>query len=196
MSNFATHSVFIYIYKEIMIDTLVTSKTRVKLLLKFFLNYNTTSWLRDLENEFGDSTNAIRLELNRFEKAGMLDSFSKGNKKIYRANTGHPLFNDIHNIIMKYVGIDRLVEKVISNIGELHSAYLTGDFARGKDSPVVDLLLVGENIDRVYLLKLVEKGEKMISRKIRYIILHQEELKDYMDEVNNALLLWQRDNKK
>jgi len=179
-----------------MIDTLVTSKTRVKLLLKFFLNYNTTSWLRDLENEFGDSTNAIRLELNRFEKAGMLDSFSKGNKKIYRANTGHPLFNDIHNIIMKYVGIDRLVEKVISNIGELHSAYLTGDFARGKDSPVVDLLLVGENIDRVYLLKLVEKGEKMISRKIRYIILHQEELKDYMDEVNNALLLWQRDNKK
>lgn len=195
MSNFATHSVCAYIYRS-MLDTLVTSKTRVKLLLKFFLNYNTTSWLRDLESEFGDSTNSIRLELNRFEEAGMLDSFSRGNKKIYRANTSHPLFSDIHNIIMKYVGIDRLVEKVISNIGELHSAYLTGDFARGKDSPVIDLLLVGENIDRVYLLKLVEKGEKMISRKIRYIILHPQELKDYMDEVNNALILWQRDNKK
>ncbi len=178
-----------------MLETLVTSKTRIKLLLKFFLNSNTTSWLRDLENEFGDSTNAIRLELNRFEKAGMLKSFSRGNKKIYHANTSHPLFTDIHNLIMKYVGIDRLVDKVISKIGELHSAYLTGDFARGKDSPVLDLLLVGENVDKVYLLKLVEKGEEIISRKIRYVILHPSEINDYLKEVNNALLLWQRDSK-
>ena len=177
-----------------MLDTLVTSKTRIKLLLKFFLNSNTTSWLRDLEHEFGDSTNAIRLELNRFEEAGMLESFSRGNKKIYRANTGHPLFSDIHNLIMKYVGIDRLVEKVISKVGELDSAYLTGDFAKGKDSSVVDLLLVGENIDKIYLLKLVEKGEEMISRKIRYIILHPSEINDYLEEVNNALLLWQKDS--
>ncbi len=176
-----------------MLDALVTSKTRVKLLLKFFLNSNTTSWLRDLEHEFGDSSNAIRLELNRFEAAGMLQSFSRGNKKIYRANTGHPLFEDIHNLVMKYIGIDRVVDKVISKIGELHSAYLTGDFARGKDSPVVDLLLVGENIDRVYLSNLVEKGEKMIDRKIRYMILHPSEINNYLYEVNNALLLWQKD---
>lgn len=176
-----------------MLDTLVTSKTRVKLLLKFFLNRNTTSWLRDLENEFGESTNSIRLELNRFEKAGMLESFTRGNKKIYRANTGHPLFEDVHNIIMKYVGIDRLVEKVISKIGELHSAYLTGDFAKGKDSPVIDLLLVGDNIDRVYLLKLVEKGENLVNRKIRYIIIIPDEINEYLEDVNNAVLLWQKD---
>ena len=177
-----------------MLNTLVTSKTRIKLLLKFFLNSNTTSWLRDLEQEFGDSTNAIRLELNRFEQADMLKSFSRGNKKIYHANTGHPLFTDIHNLIMKYVGFDRLVDKVISKTGKLDSAYLTGDFARGKDSPVVDLLLVGENIDKIYLLKLVEKGEEMISRKIRYMILHPSEINDYLEEVNNALLLWQKDS--
>ncbi len=177
-----------------MIDTLVTSKTRVKLLLKFFLNRNTTSWLRDLENEFGESTNSIRLELNRFEKAGMLESYSRGNKKIYRANTGHPLFDDMHSIIMKYVGIDRIVEKVISKIGELHSAYLTGDFARGKDSPVIDLLLVGENIDRVYLLKLVEKGEKIVNRKIRYIVIKPGETQEYLEDVNNSVLLWHKDN--
>ena len=178
-----------------MLDTLVTSKTRIKLLLKFFLNSNTTSWLRDLEQEFGDSTNAIRLELNRFEQADMLKSFSRGNKKIYQANTGHPLFEDIHNLIMKYVGIDCLVDKVISKIGELHSAYLTGDFARGKDSPVIDLVLVGKNINRSYLVELVEKGEKMISHKIKYIILHPDEMKDYLEEVTDFLLLWQKDSK-
>ena len=178
-----------------MIDTLVTSKTRVKLLLKFFLNRNTTSWLRDLENEFGESTNSIRLELKRFEKAGMLESFTCGNKKIYRANSGHPLFDDVHNIIMKYVGIDRVVDKVISKIGELHSAYLTGDFAKGKDSRVIDLLLVGENIDRLYLLNLVEKGEKLVKRKIRYIIINPGEIDEYLGNVNNAVLLWHEKNK-
>ena len=53
-----------------MIEALISSKTRIKLLLKFFLNSKTTSYLRGLEAEFGESSNAIRIELNRFEKAG------------------------------------------------------------------------------------------------------------------------------
>ncbi|MFZ4634996.1 MAG: ArsR family transcriptional regulator, partial [Saprospiraceae bacterium] len=55
-----------------MIDALISSKTRIKLLLKFFLNSNTTAYLRNLESEFGDSTNAISIELNRREEAGLL----------------------------------------------------------------------------------------------------------------------------
>ena len=74
-----------------MLDTLITSKTRIKLLLKFFLNSNASSYLRNLESEFQESTNGIRLELNKFEKAGLLQSHMSGNKKLYQANTGHPL---------------------------------------------------------------------------------------------------------
>ena len=51
-----------------MLDTLISSQTRLKLLLKFFLNSSTSSYLRDLESEFGESTNAIRLELNRLSR--------------------------------------------------------------------------------------------------------------------------------
>lgn len=64
-----------------MIETLISSKTRVKLLLKFFLNSKATAYLRSLEEEFGESTNAIRLELNRFEDAKMLTSEPDGKKK-------------------------------------------------------------------------------------------------------------------
>ena len=78
-----------------MIDTLISSKTRIKLLLKFFLNSNNKAYLRNLEEEFGESTNAIRIELNRFEQAGMLTSLSEGNKKVFSANTRHPLFNSV-----------------------------------------------------------------------------------------------------
>ena len=85
-----------------MLETLITSKTRLKLLLKFFLNSNSSSYLRELESEFHESTNAIRLELNRFEEAGLLQSQTKGNKKFYHANTDHPLYPDINSILLKY----------------------------------------------------------------------------------------------
>ena len=41
-----------------MIDSLISSKTRIKLLMKFFLNPGVTSYLRGLADEFGESTNA------------------------------------------------------------------------------------------------------------------------------------------
>ena len=92
-----------------MIETLISSKTRVKLLLKFFLNSQATAYLRNLEDEFGESTNAIRLELNKFEEAKMLTSEPVGKKKVFKVNTAHPLFRDLHNIVMKYVGLDQIV---------------------------------------------------------------------------------------
>ena len=73
----------------------------MKLLLKFFLNSNSKAHLRGLESEFSETSNAIRLEINRFEEAGMLKSEFKGNKKIFQANLEHPLFNEIHNILLK-----------------------------------------------------------------------------------------------
>ncbi|MFA5329278.1 MAG: ArsR family transcriptional regulator [Prolixibacteraceae bacterium] len=173
-----------------MIESLITSKTRVKLLLKFFLNSQTRSYLRSLETEFGESTNSIRVELNRLENAGLLDTTTSGNKKLFFANTKHPLFNDINNILKKFVGIDQIIEQVTSQVGELDSAYLTGDFAIGKDSKIIDMVLVGYNLDRAFIDQLVLKAENFISRRIKYLILSKEELKLYY--INKPLLLiWQ-----
>ena len=94
-----------------MIETLISSKTRVKLLMKFFLNSNNRSYLRNLEEEFGESTNGIRLELNKFEKAGFLESVAEGNKKMFKANAKHPLFKDIHSILLKMTGLDHVIDK-------------------------------------------------------------------------------------
>ena len=96
-----------------MLDALITSKTRIKLILKFFLNPRSTAYLRGLADEFGESSNAIRLELNRFEEAGLLESEARGNKKVFKANTGHPLYKDIHSIVRKTIGIDRIVDDVV-----------------------------------------------------------------------------------
>ena len=175
-----------------MINALITSETRIKLLRKFFLNSSTKAHLRGLESEFGESSNAIRVELNRFEKAGLLHSLRDGNKKVFQANSSHPLFSDIHNIIMKESGIDRVIEKVIHRIGNLKSVYLTGDFARGIDSPVIDLILVGENIDREYLARKIMQAEEMVGRKVSYVVLHSEEADCHLMKLKKADLfpLW------
>lgn len=174
-----------------MIETLISSKTRVKLLLKFFLNSNLTAYLRSLESEFGESSNAIRLELNRLEQSGMLSSFMDGNKKMFQANIKHPLFNEIHNIVMKHIGLDKVIHDVIESLGEVDKVYLAGKFAEGLDSSVIDLIFVG-NIDKFFLLKLIDKVEKLIDRKIRYVIYERPEWNEQIKCSFNPLplLLW------
>ena len=172
-----------------MINTLITSQTRIKLLKKFFLNSSTKAHLRGLESEFGESSNAIRLELNRFEEAGLLHSLRDGNKKVYQANRNHPLFGDIHSIIMKETGIDRVIEKVIHRIGDLVCVYLTGDFARGKDSPVIELILVGDNIDREYLVRKIMQAEELVGRKVSYVVLNPGEADNHLLKLKPADLL-------
>jgi len=173
-----------------MLDTIVTSKTRLKLILKFFLNPSSAAYLRGLSDEFGESSNAVRLELNRFEQAGLLDSETVGNKKLYRANQKHPLYNDINSIVRKTIGLDQVVEEVVTKLGDVEEAYITGDFAVGKNSNIIDLLLVGTNLNKEYLVRLVDKAETMIKRRIRYLILTPADTPAYLDEVKASMLVW------
>ena len=177
-----------------MIETLISSKTRVKLLLKFFLNSNTVSYLRGLESEFGESSNAIRIEVNRLEQAGMLKTEVLGNKKMYTANKEHPLFNEIHSIVMKNIGLDRVIDEVIERLGHVSKVYLIGEFSKGLDSNIIDLIFIG-NVDKIYLLNLVDKAEGLVSRKIRYIIYTKEQFEKLdMSKFNpQPLLLWCKD---
>ncbi len=175
-----------------MLDTLITSKTRVKLLVKFFMNTKSSSYLRSLEAEFGVSSNAIRLELNKFEKAGLLNSQFVGNKKLFTANTKHPLFQDIHKILLKQFGIYNIVETTVENLGKLEMIFLTGSFAKGINSEIIDLIFVGDNINEDYLLELIRKAKKLVKRNIKYLLMKVEDFVEFRakNKDRNFLLLW------
>ncbi len=172
-----------------MLDALITSKTRIKILLKFFLNKDNKSYLRSLEQEFGESSNAIRIELNRFEEAGLLKSHLEGNKKYYQANISHPLFSEIHSIIIKMIGIDKIIENIAQRLKQVDAAYLAGNFAQGLDSKIIDIILVGEEIDGKLINQYIQKAEKLINRKIRYIHIKQSEMNEYFANTP-TLLIW------
>ena len=158
-----------------MLESIITSKTRIQLLLRFFMNPERTAYLRELASEMGESSNGIRVELDRLEKAKLLESAQDGRTVSYRANTAHPLFGDIQNIVKKSVGIDRLIDDVIARLGDVKLAFITDDYARGIDGGVIDLVLVGK-VDRAVLDGLIQITEPKIGgRKIRALVLSDEE---------------------
>jgi hypothetical protein len=175
-----------------MIETLISSKTRIKLLMKFFINSKNTAYLRSLEEEFAESTNGIRIELNRFEKAGFLQSYNEGNKKLFTVNTKHPLFQNIHHIILKMTGIEYVVDYVLQHIGDLEKVYLVGKLAKGQDTGIIDLILVGNNLNKTFLVEQIEKAEKKIDKKIRYVhySVNEFDLEKIQEPEMHPLLLW------
>lgn len=155
-----------------MLDYLITSKTRLKLLIKFFSNPEIQGHLRGLAEEFGESTNAIRKELNNLSEAGFLLKIAEKNKIEYQANPRHPLFSNLQELIRKYLGFDRLVDTVLERMGEVDEVVLTGDYARGKDTGVIEVSVKGEALNEDYLDHLSSRIEELIERKVKFKINH------------------------
>ncbi|WP_313262062.1 ArsR family transcriptional regulator [Sphingobacterium multivorum] len=149
-----------------MLDSLITSKTRLKLLIKFFVSASNQSHLRGLADEFQESTNAIRKELNQLSEAGYLEKSTNKNKILYRANTKHSLFKPIQKLIHTYLGIDEIVDNILQQTGDIQEVSLVGDYAVGIDSGKIDVLILGENLNQAYLLLLADKVGKKIRKKI------------------------------
>lgn len=145
--------------------------------------------MRGLAQELDESTNAVRLELNRFEEAGMLSTEFYGNKKLFKANQNYPLFSEIRNILLKHTGLQEVIDNVIEQLGDVKRVYLSGELAMGKHSDIVSLILVG-NPDRQYLLQLIERVETLMPKKIQYLIYSIQETADLDLDNDKNLLIW------
>ncbi len=153
-----------------MLESLITSKTRLRLLIKFFVNSQNHSHLRGLADEFGESTNAIRKELNNLTGAGILIKHSEKNKIEYQANIKHPFYINIRDIIRKYLGLDMLLEQILERMGEVEQVVLTGDIARGSDTGTIDVLITGAKLNDDYINHLTPRLEKLIERKVSFTL--------------------------
>jgi DNA-binding transcriptional ArsR family regulator len=171
---------------------LITSKTRIKLIVRLFFNPGARAYLRELAGEFNLSSNAVREELNQLKKTNLLISEKSGRNIFYRANPDHPLFPELTSMVAKTLGMDRVIDGIVNRLGQMDAAYLIDDYAEGKDSGIIDLLLVGD-IDRHHLDDLSRKTEKYINRKIRTMVMTGPEFVDNkkLFEDRPILLIWQ-----
>ena len=159
------------------LSAVIPSRMRVQILVRLLLNPGIRAYLRGLATEFNVSPNAVRIELNNLRKHKVLTSERDGRNVFYRANTNHPLFPELSSMVRKITGIDELVKSVVDRLGNLEAAYLIGDYARGADTGIIDVVLVGD-IDRVQLDDFVAKTEAYIDRKIRSLVLTRKNSSD------------------
>ena len=153
-----------------MLDNLITSKTRLRLLIKFFISQANKAHLNGLANEFGESTNSIRKELNNLFNAGYLLKSKSNNKVEYNVNTDHPLYETMRKVVMKHLGIEDIVEVVLDRMGKVNEIILIGDYAEGIDSGKIEIVLTGKNLNLEYISNLEKKIEKLINRKVIFYL--------------------------
>lgn len=174
-----------------LLEPLITSKTRMKLLLRFFLNQNLSGYLQGLSKELEENTNSIRIELNRLEQAGLLSFSLEGRRKLYRVNTLHPLASDITSIVRKVAGIDIVIDRVVNSLPGLKQVWICGDLARGVQGNSIDCLLIGEELDAEYIAGLSGKVHELLGKKVNTRII--EEIKNEI--VSGCLLVWEMNTK-
>ena len=153
-----------------MLGQLITSKTRLRLLIKFFVSQANKGHLNGLATEMGESTNSIRRELNHLQGAGYLEKLKVNNKVEYRANTKHPLFEVLRKVVLKHLGLEDVVETVLERMGEVDQIILVGDYAKGNDTGLIEVFLIGKDLNMEYIAQLEEKIESMISRKVSFYL--------------------------
>lgn len=151
-----------------MLESLITSKTRIRILVKFFINAANDGYLRGLADEMNESTNSIRKELNNLEEAGYLQKEAIQNKVSYKANTKHPLFTVLQKIVFQHIGLDSIVEMVLERMGAVRKIIVIGDYANGTDSGLIEVIVIGNELNIEYIDKLADKIENQIKRKIQF----------------------------
>ena len=178
-----------------LLSGIIASKTRIKLLMRLFFNPKTRSYLRELAKEFDVSTNAVREELNQLKKTNLLKSEKDGRQVYYSANTEHSLFPELKSMVSKVMGIDQVIDGIVQRLGDLESAYLIDDYAEGKDTGIIDIILVGK-IDQYHLNDLTRKTEKYVKRKIRSLVLSQSEYQAMLPSLMKRpqILIWEAGN--
>ena len=153
-----------------MLNKLITSKTRLRLLIKFFINQANSGYLNGLASEFKESTNSIRKELNHLSEAGYLEKFKDQNKVAYKANTNHPLFEILQKVVYKHLGLEEIIERVLERMGPVQKILLVGDYAEGRDSGTIDVVLIGDKLNTEYIEALENKVEDLIDRKVNFYL--------------------------
>ena len=153
-----------------MLSSLITSKTRLRMLIKFFVSAANNGYLNGLANEFNESTNSIRKELNNLSSAGYLLKSKENNRVIYNANTSHPMFTVLQKIVRQHLGLEDIVETVIERIGNVGQIALTGKYAEGIDSGNIEIIINGSKVNNEYLENIKPKIKKKIGREVSFLL--------------------------
>lgn len=159
-----------------MLEDLIISRVRVKMLELFFLSLGNIYHVREIVRRTGEEINAVRRELAHMEKSGILGKEHRANRLFYFLRKDYPLYFDLLNLISKTSGLGGNILKNKTKLGKIKYALLSGKYVRNiPRSPTdVDLLVVGKVVIPE-LAQLVRAEEVRREKELNYTVMSDEE---------------------
>jgi hypothetical protein len=172
------------------LSDIITSKVRVKVLNLFLANLKEMYHVRGIVREVDEEINAVRRELDKMEKSGILKKEPRGNRVYYWIRTDYPLFGDLLSIVSKSTGIGNSIIENRNKIGKVAYVMFSGRFARRKPrkrEEDVDILVVGEVV-LPELAAVIRMEESKRNMEINYTVMSKEEF-DFRKKRRDPFLL-------
>jgi len=171
------------------LSDIITSEVRIKLLIELFSETRKHLYVRELTRRVGTEINAVRRELKRLNKAGIIKKDKRGNRLYYLLRKDHPFYFELTGMVSKEVGIGKSIIQNISDLGKIKLSLLSSEYAEGRESQKneLDLLVVGD-INLPKLSEIVKEVSALSKREINYTVLSEEEF-EYLKNRRDAFLL-------
>jgi len=129
-----------------MLEELFVSRVRVKILQLFLAAPDSLFHVREIVRKVSEEINAVRRELARMEKFGMVASEWRANRRLYRFRKDYLFFRELLGLVAKTTGLGGSIIKNKAKLGKIKYAFISTRFLKGKPTQVqdVDLLVVGQ----------------------------------------------------
>lgn len=93
--------------------------------------------------------------------------------------------------MMKHVGLDKVVDSITEKLGKIQEVHLVGDYAERRDTGIIDLFILASELNLDYLMRLLEKAEHEIDRKLRFVHFRTKLEIDKLLDHQAHLLIWE-----
>ena len=129
-------------------EELFVSRVRVKLLQLFLSIPNELFHVREIVRRVSEEINAVRRELGRMEKYGMVSSEWRANRRLYKFKKEYLFYKELLGFVAKTTGLGGNIVKNRLRLGKIKFAFLSVRFLQtvAAGSEDVDLLIVGQII--------------------------------------------------
>lgn len=171
-----------------MLKDLFISKTRVKLLETMLSNPQKIYYVRELVRKVGEQINAVRAELTRMEKAGLVHSEPRANRKYYGFRKDYVFFDQLVGMVAKSTGLGGSLIKERVKLGKIKYVMFSGKFVKHEQVGPndVDVIVVGQVV-LPQLAALVKEAEQDLEREINYTVMSDDEF-NFRKERNDPFI--------
>jgi predicted nucleotidyltransferase len=166
------------------------SNVQQRVLALIFGNPDRSFYTREIMKSIDSGTGAVERELTKLESSGLVSIERIGNQKHYRANRDSPIFQELHSLVLKTVGLTEPLRKALQSYsGQIRVAFVFGSVAKGKDTAKsdIDLMVIGDKLTYSDLYTAMQDAEEILKRPVKPNFLSTEDWRRKIGQKNSFI---------